>query len=135
MAKDKGFEYLDDSPVEVPVKLRRKDSWAEMVQHVAAELSRRASQEGDESFEDSLDFGDEDDDDLPISPSETRYLKEEELLTEALEAARIRTARYRAAQIQKEMNRGKKHEPERRGDDAGESRSDDAVQESKKKGG
>lgn len=142
MAKDKGFEYLDDTPVEVPVRLRRKDSWAEMVQHVAHELSRRQAEQGEETLEDMLDFDEDPDDD--ISQSEMRYMKEEELLTQALEAARVRTERYRNAQLHKELTRGRKRgegegEGERSAPDKGGNAVRDAgfvdvVQKPEKKG-
>lgn len=108
MAKDKGFEYLDDTPVEVPVKLRRAstDAWAEMVKRVVEQVSEQARSKGGESFEESLDFGPDEDEELPISPSEMRYLREEELLTDALEASRVRSERRRAARKLKEMKRG-----------------------------
>lgn len=146
MAKDKGFEYLDDSPVEVPVRLRRRsaEGWAEMVQAVAKEMSRRAAEQKDETLEDSLDFGEDDDEfSLPISQSEMRYLKEEELLTEALEAAKLRTARHRVEQMKKEIDRGKRRaeggkerersEVDEGRDESGKSGSVDAVQEPEKK--
>lgn len=108
MAKDKGFEYLDDTPVEVPVKLRRNapDAWSEMVRRVVEQVSAQAREKGGETFEESMDFGPDEDEDMGVSPSEMRYLREEELLTEALEASRIRDERRRAARKLKELNRG-----------------------------
>lgn len=106
--KDPGFEYIDDTPIEVPVRLRTKgaQNWAQMVQHVAHELSRRASEEGNETLEESLDFGDDNDSDLPTA-AETRYMKEEELLQSALDAAKVRRERRVAAKMAKEANRGR----------------------------
>lgn len=127
--RDKGFEYLDDTPVEVPVKLRRKgaDSWAEMVQRVVAQISQQAADAGGETFEESLDFGEDDDEELPISQSELRYLKEEELLTEALTASRIRDERHRAAQLHKEYTRGRRKDVDGESGGVGASRGDGGV--------
>lgn len=113
MDRDKGFEYLDDTPVEVPVKLRRRDSFTEMVQHVAQELSRRAAEQGGETLEESLDFGPDEDQDLP-TPAELRYLAEEELLQDALEAGKVRRQRMEAARLERKL-RGRREDEERAG--------------------
>lgn len=116
MNRDKGFEYLDDTPVEVPVKLKAKrDGWTQMVQHVAAELSRRAQEQGGETLEDSLDFGPDEDEELP-SRAERQYMQEEELLRDALEASRIARERRETARLMEKENARRK--ASKRDDDA-----------------
>lgn len=107
--KDKGLEYLDTTPVAVPVRFRQRpgevDRLKDMMRNLIVELRDR---EGIESFEESLDFEvDDEDDGLPaISQSEMRYMKEENLLTEKQEVDRVIMQR-RAADHFRRMRDGK----------------------------
>lgn len=114
MAKRDGFEPVDDRPVALPVGVSRPteaDRLHGLMQRLF--LDMRNQNEVD-TFEDSLDFDVEDDDDLPVSvsQSEMRYMKEERLLTEAEEAARV-VAHRRDALTWKEKYYGKRSADER----------------------
>lgn len=67
---DRRKEMLDDTPVCLPVRLKRTDALTEQIRRVIREeASRRASDAGFESFEEADDFEIEDDYD-PRSPHE-----------------------------------------------------------------
>lgn len=87
MAKNDGFEPVDNRPVALPVgyvKQPEADRLKGLMERLFVDM--RTQNEAD-SFEDSLDFDVDEDD--PISPSEMRYMVEERVLTEAEEAATV----------------------------------------------
>lgn len=91
MAKYNGFEPVDNKPVALPVgfvKPTEADRLHGLMQRLFVDMREQSSRD---SFEDSLDFDMEEDDELPInvSQSEMRYMQEERLLTDAVEADRV----------------------------------------------
>lgn len=70
MAKynEKGEQIPDPTPVEVPLRFTRPAGFTEEVLRVMREeMSRRAQEAGQESFEEADDFFTDDDDDLPMT--------------------------------------------------------------------
>lgn len=79
---DKGEEIPDPTPVEVPVGIKRDPPLHELIKlYVRTEMSRQAAEEGNETFDEANDFGDEDDLDLPMTPYETRVLVDEDVVS------------------------------------------------------
>lgn len=73
---EKGEELIDDTPVEIPVALRKVvDIRDEMLAYVQTHLSRMADEAGEESFEESEDF-EVDDDPAPIGEHELSDLED-----------------------------------------------------------
>lgn len=67
---EKGREIVSDKPVEVPLKLKSRDTQTDFIRDmIRRELSRRAADDGMESFEEADDFEVGDDFD-PTSPYE-----------------------------------------------------------------
>lgn len=133
MAHDKdGFEILDDTPVTVPVKFRQAPGEVDRLRSMMAQLVVDMRSRHDvETFEESLDFDvDDDDDELSrsLSRSETRYMKEEVLLTEHEEAERIRLQRRAAYEWRKRNGHVKDPDGAERVRD-GDGRSRDASNE------
>jgi len=65
-------EKLDPTPLEIPVGFQRPPSLQEQIQRlVRVELSDKAAAAGAETFEESEDFGEDDDD--PGTPYELHY--------------------------------------------------------------
>lgn len=128
--KDKGREYLDDTPVAVPVKFRGVPSGDRVRELMHTLIRDMRDREGVETFEESLDFEvDDDDPDLSsvVSHSEQRYMTEEKLLTEAVEADKVVLQRRAAAQFRRKYHgEGESGARKQRGGD-GDSRSDDGV--------
>lgn len=114
MAKRNGFEPSDSKKVSVPVEFRRPPGEVDKMRRMMRELIEEVSSGGKaETFEESLDFRLDDDEDY-VSPSETRYMTEERLLTEAEEASRVLMQRRAANEIKEKLyGKGK------RGSDAG----------------
>lgn len=76
MNKNDGKEYLDPTPVAVPVGFGRPESLQETIRRlVRTEVSRGASQAGFESFEEANDF-DVDDDEF-VTSHELRAMENE----------------------------------------------------------
>lgn len=68
-----GREIPDPEPIAVPLRLRGRDTLKDQVQAlVARELSARAAEAGEESFEDSEDFDIDDGELPPMTPYEIR---------------------------------------------------------------
>lgn len=64
-----GQEIPDDTPVEVPLRLKAQPGELERLREMMSILSNQASQDGAESFEEANDF-DVEDDVMPFSPHE-----------------------------------------------------------------
>lgn len=107
MSDDKGKEIPDPTPVAIPVRFRSAvqdgDRLRGMMQNLIADMRGR---EHVESFEESLDFEDDEDDD-PLSLGETRYMKEEKLLTEHREVSNMVSRRVQDANFKRRLNHGK----------------------------
>lgn len=70
---DRGREVPDPRPMQIPAGFKRPETLAEQVQRlVRTTISRRAQEEGFETFEESEDF-DVDDDVDPSTPYETFF--------------------------------------------------------------
>lgn len=106
--RDKGFEYLDDTPVAVPVKFRQAPGEVDRMKSLMAQLIVDLRGRSDvESFEESLDFEDPDDDDplsSRVSHSELRFMKEEKLLQDATEADTIMSQRRAADELRRKIH-------------------------------
>jgi len=73
---ENGHEILDDTPVAMPVGFKRPATMTEMIrQYVKTELSKQASDSGQESWEEADDFDIGDDYD-PKSPWELTFDQE-----------------------------------------------------------
>lgn len=73
---EKGHEVLDDTPVAMPVGFKRPQSMTDMIrQYVRTELSKQASEQGNETWEEADDFDVGDDYD-PKSPWELTFDQE-----------------------------------------------------------
>lgn len=60
-----GKEYVDPTPINVPIHLKRPDTLAEQVRRlVRGEISRQAQAEGHETFEEADDFDTGEDEDI-----------------------------------------------------------------------
>lgn len=101
MPKRDGFEPVDDRPVAVPVRFRAPPGEVDRMREMMARLSKEMGKVGVETLDESLDFNIDEDDDGPISPSETRLMVEERLLTEREEADRIIAQRREAALLRR----------------------------------
>lgn len=133
MAKRNGFEPVDDKPVAVPLKFRSPPGEVDRLRSMMANLVVSLRGQDDvESFEESLDFEDPDDED-PLSHSEMRYMREEVLLTEAQQAAKVASQRRAADEY-----RRNKHGSEKRGVDgsgaSGDARGDGGVSQERAAG-
>lgn len=70
------YQTLDDTPVEIPTRLRLPQSRTDQIrQYIREEMSRAAADQGHESFEDADDFDLDDEEDMPLSPYEIRMLE------------------------------------------------------------
>ena len=79
---EKGRLIPDNTPIEVPLKLRiPKSEYEKIAEQVSMELSRRNEEKGEEGFEESMDFDidDDPDDALDLSPYEITEMQEEYL--------------------------------------------------------
>lgn len=76
---ERGREIPDQTPVEMPIGYRRPLTMEERMQkYIREEMSRRAADDGMESFEEADDFDVEDEDEYdPISGYEMSELQEE----------------------------------------------------------
>lgn len=137
----KVFEKVDGKPVALPSHVK-KPTEADRLKEIMGRLIREVG-DGNrrETLEESLDFelGEDDGDEMfarfGVSQSEMRYMKEENLLTEAEEAARIRHQRHRDADFYRRFKNGKENERRRGGserDGSGE-RSDGAGDAAQKR--
>lgn len=104
----------DPNPVEWPVGLKRPQTIHEMFQQMlrSQRVKEQQAALGFETLEDSMDFGDDDDDPLPTTVHELRDMKEEVVAAGAAEFARAE--RLEKQKAQKEA--GKKKEPEQGAD-------------------
>jgi hypothetical protein len=75
-----GRQIPDSRPVEVPMNMRPPSQEELIARAVSEELSRRAEKAEAETLEDSLDFGDLDEDEVLTSPYEINEMQEEYLL-------------------------------------------------------
>lgn len=101
-----GREILDDTPVEVPVRFRNKPmTTVEEAMQALAFASMIAEREGHESFEESLDFGEEQDE--LTGSSEFTDMDERELL-EFMRAGEEELARRKAQGEKKDPPEEKK---------------------------
>jgi len=91
-----GVEHVDDTPVEVPAGFRRPLTLQEQIrQFLRQEVGlARLGVDSTETFEDSLDLGE--DADEALTPAESRAAAEEQLFRDAQEAS---NARARARHI------------------------------------
>jgi len=72
-----GKEILDPTPVAIPAGFGRPESLHETIRRlVASEISTRAADRGEESFDEANDF-DVGDDDLPLTQYELTEMQEE----------------------------------------------------------
>lgn len=77
----KGEEMLDPTPVAVPVRMRRNvNSVGDVRALVREELSEAAERNGVETFEESLDFEVDEDDDVALSRYEYLDMQQEEFM-------------------------------------------------------
>lgn len=126
VAVRKIFEKVDDRPVALPVNMKpptEVDRMREMMRRLIVEVSQNPQRE---SFEESLDFRDDEDEEV-VSPSETRYMKEERLLTEAEEASKVVMQRRAAYNWRKKHGQddGRGKRVERSGSEAVDQRAGD----------
>lgn len=122
MARNKGFERVNDSPVAVPVEFKRAVGEVDRMRSMMANLVRDLRDRDDvESLEESLDFDVDEDQDMEddVSQSELRYMTEEKLLTEKEEAARVMLQRREAAKLRERFDYGKDRDRRERGDERG----------------
>lgn len=69
--RDPGMEYLDTTPVEVPLRFRNNPGEVDRIRRLVRDvMSEVAAEGGAETFEEANDFEVEDDDGLPYSPHE-----------------------------------------------------------------
>lgn len=92
---EKGEELPDSTKIEVPLHLKREPPMHELIkQFVRRELSAHAEAQGMETFEEANDFGDESDDELPMTPYEVQVLVDEDVVShverEALDKRRLK---------------------------------------------
>jgi len=99
---DSGLEYVDSTPVEVPLGFRRPLTLQEQIrQYLRQEIGlARLGIDSSESFEESLDF---DDGEEPLTAAEQQFVQEDSLVRAAREAA---SARASAQQIRSLKARG-----------------------------
>lgn len=97
-----GHEVPDPTPVEMPLGFKRPETLAEQVQRlVRGEISRRAQDAGEETFEDSEDFDVDGDDGDPTTPYEEFFdpvLGRGYTAQELREHEQVIRSRYLAAQ-------------------------------------
>lgn len=129
--KEPGFEYLDDTPVAVPVKFSRAPMEVQRLKNLIREVSLEIANQGGESFEESLDFDIEEDE--PLTTGELRYMQEERLLTEAESAAKIQ--HHRNAVNSWRQKYGRSSEAKSGGDKTGSDVPRDGSRGSGKAGG
>lgn len=141
------FEKVDNKPVALPVGIKL-DPEADRMKMLLGRLVKDLEQRGVipnevESFEDSLDFALPDDEDGDVvfaahtggvSPSEMRYMAEENLLREAHEADSMKAHRDLDAKLKENANerkesKGRRDRVERSGDGDGSDVSGNVVQE------
>lgn len=78
MIKD-GIEFLNPTPVAIPIGMERPPSLKEQIQRVLrTELSMQAAAQGEETFEEADDFDVPEDDPDPVSPYEMNEMQYEE---------------------------------------------------------
>jgi hypothetical protein len=74
--RDPVFQTIDDTPVEIPTRLRlpqnRTDQMRAFIRH---EMSLAAQQQGQESFEEADDVEPDDEEDMPLSRYEAMLLE------------------------------------------------------------
>lgn len=103
-----GREILDDTPVEVPVRFQNRPlTTVEEAMRALSLASMIAQRDGHESFEESLDFG-EDEDELTGS-SEFTEMDEQELL-DFMRAGEEELARRKALEKEKKPPEEEKKE-------------------------
>lgn len=101
-----GFEVPDPTPVELPAGFKRPLSIHEMIKQALQrqELIARQHSRGEETLEESMDFGPDDDDPLPATVHEVRDMKEEQLAADAATYARSeRVKKLKEAADQKKV--------------------------------
>lgn len=124
MAKRDGLEPRDDRPVALPVGFKAPTEVDRLHGLMARLIVDMRGQKETESFEESLDFEVDDDEVLPVTHSEMRFMTEEKLLTDAKEAStkvneHVAHNRWRDKYVRKDGVAG-----DRKGSgDAGEKRS------------
>jgi len=70
------FEPVDNTPVEIPTRLRLPQSRTDQIrQYIRAELSRQASDNSMETFEEADDIEPDDEEGLPYTPYELSALE------------------------------------------------------------
>lgn len=120
------FEKVDNKPVALPVGFK-KDPEADrlhmLMRKLVVDLEKRGVIPNHaESFEESLDFQLPDDEDgevilsSVVSPSEMRYMQEEKLLQETVEASRMVMRRSEDAKLIRRYRDGDKGKVFERGD-------------------
>lgn len=70
------YEPVDNTPVEIPTRLRLPQSRTDQIRaYIRAELSRQASDQSFESFEEADDIEPDDEEGLPYTPYELSALE------------------------------------------------------------
>lgn len=105
----KVFEKRDDRPVALPVGMKPPTEADRLKSLMARLIVEASSNKENETFEESLDFDVEGEDELPVevSQSEMRYMHEERLLTEAEQAAKMAHQRRVDAELLRRTGNGK----------------------------
>lgn len=85
-----GREIPDPTPVEMPAGFVRPPTLQEQIRAalMSAEIRRAQQERGEETLEDSMDFGETDPEDVPATVHEARVMQEEAIAFGAEEYAR-----------------------------------------------
>lgn len=76
MTKDSDFEPVDNTPVEIPTRLRLPSNRVEQLRaYIRAEVSRASQEQGAETFEEADDFELDDEAPEPYTPYEMHDLE------------------------------------------------------------
>lgn len=94
-----GKEKVDSVPLEMPVGFTRPKSLEQMLAEALhrRDIIERQRARGEESLEDSMDFGDDDEDDLPVTPYEVKAMVEERVNEDVVNALTERERKKRDA--------------------------------------
>lgn len=113
-----GNEKADPTRVEIPAGFRPQPTLHEMIQqHLRSNaIMERQRARGEETFEDSMDFGPDEEDPLPATVHEVRDMQEEELTQAVQHATRNSAVRGAAKRLQKDASVGRVRSEEGRDD-------------------
>lgn len=110
-----GRQKMDPNPVEVPVGFTPPPTLQQQLAQMlrARDIVAAQRARGEETLEDSVDFGNDDDDPLPSTAAELRDMKEEAMATAAADYARQeRLEAYKKAQDAKKPPKQEKPKEE-----------------------